>query len=91
MATRAVTIRLDDVDYERLEAEASRVGMQVATLARIYVRAALPGSAPSEVERRSALEALLHLARITEKLPSIDAVELARGSREDLERRSPGP
>jgi predicted DNA-binding protein len=86
---RAVTLRLDPEDYERLETEAKRLGLAPATLVRIYVRARLNGG-EAELERRSriGLEALDRLARLTADLPAVDAMEIARESRGDLESRS---
>jgi hypothetical protein len=36
--TKAITLRLDPSDYERLETEAERLGVAPATLAQVYVR-----------------------------------------------------
>lgn len=92
--TKAITLRLDPGDYQRLEAEARRLGMQPGTLARVYVRAALAGITEDEAERRrrTGLEALERLAALREELrragyPSVDAVKLVREGREELERR----
>lgn len=88
-ATKGVTLRLDSADYERLAAEAKRLGMSPGTLARVYVRAGLARNAESEAEwrRRIGLEALERLAQITADLPPTDAVQVARESREELEQR----
>jgi hypothetical protein len=89
---RAVTLRLDPTDHERLEAEAARLGMAPGTLARVYVRAGLSGSTTeAERRRRGALVALERLAELTADLPSVDAVEVARGGRDELGRRSTVP
>jgi hypothetical protein len=88
--TKAITLRLEPVDYDRLEAEAKRLGMPPATLARVYVRAALDGTrreTTTERNRCIGLEALDRLAELTADLPPVDAVQIARESREELERR----
>ena len=86
---RAVTLRLDPADYDRLEAEAERLGMSPGTLARVYVRAGLSGSATeAERRRRAGLVALDRLAELAADLPPVDAVRVARESREELELRS---
>lgn len=88
-ATKALTVRLDPEDHQRLEAEAERLGLQPGTLARVYVRAGLAGTGETEAERkrRTALEALARLVQITADLPPVDAVQIARASREQLEKR----
>lgn len=94
-ATRAITLRLDPTDYERLEAEAERLGIAPATLARVYVRAGLNTDGESETDRRRrvGLDALRRLDMFRRELrdagyPSVDAVKLVREGREELERRS---
>jgi hypothetical protein len=89
-ARKAITLRLELEDYKRLEVEAKRLGVQLGTLARMYVRAGLTGNIETEMERkrRIGLEAVDHLTELTADLPTIDAVQVTRESREDLERRS---
>ena len=87
--SKVVTLRLDPEDYERLEAEARRLGLLPGTLARVYVRAGLQGQHDEEERRRrSGLAALDRLAELTSDLPPVDAVQTARESRDELERRS---
>jgi hypothetical protein len=88
---KAVTLRLHPADYERLEAEAERLGMLPGTLARVYVRAGLSGGAIEAKRRRAGLAALDRLAELTADLPPIDAIDVARASRDELERRSALP
>lgn len=85
---RAITVRLDPVDYARLEAEAERLGVPPATLVRMYVRGRLSGD-DTEVEsrRRIGLQALDRLAELTADLPAVDAVQIAHESREALDTR----
>ncbi len=87
--TKAITLRLDEADYERLAAEAERLGMRPGTLARAYLRADL-GSVPeteAERRRRVGLAALKRLRELTADLPPVDALAILRESREELERR----
>lgn len=46
------------------------------------------GHEDEELRREKALEALARLREITRDLPPVDAVQIARESREELERRS---
>ncbi len=86
---KAITLRLDPEDHERLEREAKRLGMQPGTLARVYVHAGLVGKIGREAERkrRLGLDALHRLMQLTADLPPVDAVSVARESREELDRR----
>jgi hypothetical protein len=85
---RAITVRLEAGDYTRLAAEARRLGMSTGTLARVYVRAGLGGGETEEERRRrTGLAALDRLAELTADLPPVDAVRIARESRQELDRR----
>jgi hypothetical protein len=90
--TRAITVRLDPTDYDRLAAEAQRLGMRPGTLVRAYLRAGLARHDETEAERRRriGLEALDRLAALTADLPPIDAVRIAEESRLELEGRPSG-
>src|SRR5438270_11102290 len=85
--TRAITVRLDPTDYDRLSAEAERLGMRPGTLVRAYLRAGLARNDETEAERRRriGLEALDRLAALTADLPPIDAVRITEESRHELE------
>lgn len=86
---KAVTIHLDDDDYKRLEAEARRKGLEPGVLVESYVHGALGRDQDQVAQRKQrALDALERLARLRDGLPEIDAVQVARESREELERRS---
>ena len=87
---KAITLRLGAEDYERLGAEAKRLGMRSGTFAQAYSRAGLAGHAETGAakKRRLGLEALDRLAKLTADLLPIDAVKVARESREELEQRS---
>jgi hypothetical protein len=86
--TRAITLRLEPQDYARREAEDRRLGFLPGNLTRVYVRSGLEGER-AEVERRRmiGLPASDRLAELTIDLPPLDAVRIARESRDDLERR----
>jgi hypothetical protein len=91
--TKAITLRLDPADYDRLEAEAERLGVAPATLARVYVRAGLNGESESVAarNRRTGLATLRGLAALRERLPDhgppVDVVEIMAESREERDRR----
>jgi hypothetical protein len=86
---RAFSVRLEAADYDRLEAEAKRLGLPPATLVRLYVRAGLSSNTETEAagRRRAGLAALSRLAALTADLPPVNAVQLARESRRELEQR----
>lgn len=93
--TRALTLRLDDDDHDRLEREAARLGLRAGTLARVYVRAGLgeDQAAVEAAQRRGAgMEALTRLAKLREELRSgghvgVDAVAAVKAARRDLDER----
>ena len=89
---KAITVRLEAADYDRLEAEARRLGLSPSTLARVYVRAGLAGNGDRAAERRRAgLAALDALAAFRKGLPAaepIEVVQLIREGRAPLARRT---
>lgn len=76
---RAVTLRLPVEDFARLEAEAERAGVRPGTLARLLIRRCLeaPGYRPQA--------ALDRLGALRVDLPRVDAVEVVRAVRTELE------
>lgn len=91
--TKAITLRLDPTDYDRLETEALRLGVAPATLARVYVRAGLNGESESVAarKRRTGLAALHSLAEFRERLSDadspVDVVGIMAEVREERDRR----
>ena len=89
---KTITIRLEPGDYERLTSEARRLQMSSASLARLYLRAALDGlEGPAQARCRSGIAALSALARLRERLADgepEDAVALVRRGRDDLDQRT---
>jgi hypothetical protein len=86
---KAITLWVGPEDYERLEAEAVRLGVTPSKLATMYVESALDGSSTvGEKRHQAGLDALDRLAELTWDLPVVDAVQLARDSRADLEERA---
>lgn len=93
-ANRALTLRLEPADYDRLEAEADRMGVSPATLARVYVRSALSGeqASPARKRRERGIAALNALAELRDDLrrrglPEVDSLQVLREARDELERR----
>ncbi len=88
--TKAITLRLDPTDHDRLTAEAERLGVAPATLARVYVRAGLSGESESARDR-AGFSALRGLAELRLRLPDdgspVDVVEIIAGGREERDRR----
>ena len=80
---QAVTVQLTTEERDRLEAEANRLRLTPDGLATKLLREQL-AQVPVPLE---ALEALAQLRKIAQQMPPIDAVQLARESRADLEDR----
>jgi len=87
----AITVELDPADDERLKALAKQQELAPEALAQLYVRAGLAGNGETDAERRrrQGLAALQRLRELTADLPPVDAVQLVRDGREELERRTP--
>jgi hypothetical protein len=84
----ALTVRLDAQDYERLEREATRLGMRPGTLARVLLRASLGApERPSEHPSVSLEQLFDRLAGLRVGLPPVNAADITTTSREMLERR----
>jgi hypothetical protein len=86
--SRALTVRLDAQDYERLEREAVRLGMRPGTLARVLLRASLgdPGEQPAspQISMQRLLDRLTALRE--GQLPA-DAAAIVAAGRAELDRR----
>ena len=88
-----ITIQLDDREYKHLEAAARSKGMAPDVLVRSLVDDALREDIFNDPEQYKqamydALEALDRLAEMRQGLPEVDAVQIVRKGREELERRS---
>jgi hypothetical protein len=88
-------MHLDPEAYQRLQAEAERLGLQPSALAASYVTEALPVNPEADAteRRRRGLAALKALDALVDEMraagrPEVDAVRVARASREELEKRS---
>jgi predicted DNA-binding protein len=80
---QTITVRLSAEERDRLESEASRLRLTpdvLATKLLVERLAEVPDSL-------AALDALSQLRNLARQMPVIDAVKLARESREDLEHR----
>jgi hypothetical protein len=85
---RALTVRLETQDYERLEREATRLGMRPGTLARVLLRASLGAPERQPEDPSVSLEQLFdRLARLREGLPPVDAGAITAAGRAMLETR----
>jgi hypothetical protein len=86
--THALTVRLEAEDYQRLEREATRLGMRPGTLARVLLRASLGAPERRPEHPPVSLEQLLErVARLRAGLPAVDAAAVVAASRADLEQR----
>jgi hypothetical protein len=93
-ATRALTIYLDVEDYERLLAEADRLGVGPSAVAEDYVANGLTNNDETEEERRRriGLRALGRLATLRTDLRQasyapVDPAEVVEQGRTELEAR----
>ncbi|HMM43070.1 MAG TPA: hypothetical protein PKA95_14325 [Thermomicrobiales bacterium] len=92
--THTITISLDDEEYDRLTSEARRRSIQPEALAREYIHQNLPEESEEagDVLQRT-MAALEELRSIREDArrrgyPALDAVEVVREGRRELEERS---
>jgi hypothetical protein len=86
--TRALTVRLEPDDYERLEQEATRLGMRPGTLARVLLRASLGQPEPRPENPQVSFRHLLdRLAAVRQGLPPADAAAVVAAGRAELDRR----
>lgn len=89
-STRTIAIQLDEKSYERLRDEARRTGVSADDLAGAYIRARLESAAPmtDEEYRWTGRKALKQLAAFRRTLPDadpVDAVQLIRDARDELD------
>jgi hypothetical protein len=86
---KSLTIYLDEAAYEQLEAEARRLSTTASAVAQDYTYLGLANNDEPDTDRkrRIGLRALDDLAEITADLPPVDAVQVARESREELDER----
>jgi hypothetical protein len=80
---QTITVRLSAEECDRLESEASRLRLTPDVLATKLLGERL-AQVPNSL---AALDALSQLRNIARQMPMIDAVKLARESRENLEPR----
>ncbi len=94
--TKVITLQMNAADYERLEAEAERLGVAPTTLAQRYVRAGLSGKAQfrSAKSRQTGLAALRGLAELRQRLSDdgsrVDVVEIIAEGREERDQAQGG-
>ncbi|MGI2904216.1 hypothetical protein [Tolypothrix sp. VBCCA 56010] len=81
--SKFLTIQLSPEDRDRLQTEAIRLNVPPETLAQTLLHNSLAQVNPFIHPR----EALLRLREIARKMPPVDAVKLARESRQELEQR----
>ena len=79
--TKAITLRLDDADYEALARQAELLRISPGTLARMLVHAGLDQGVPSQREARAAIARLVQRSG---RRPPADAVALVRDARAAL-------
>ena len=88
-------LRFEPNEYARLAERAKPLGVPMSALVRTYVHAGLErdSNGTSREQHRNAIEAIESLTALCEErrragYPSVDAQELVRFSREELERRA---
>lgn len=84
--SKTITIQLSAEDSHLLEGEAKRLNLSPEALASVMLHQRL-AQAKSQIKQQYALEALKRLREIGRKQIPIDAVQLARESRQELEQR----
>jgi hypothetical protein len=89
MAAKPLTVRLDSVDYKRLEETADQLGMRPGTLAKVLLHASLTVVRTASFgDRARALAALARLREMAVGLPPVDAVAIAAEARRELDTRT---
>lgn len=92
-ASTTILVHLDSQEYDRLTAEARRRGVPPDALAHDLLHAALPDEeTDAEQTRRRGLVALQQFAQLRADLrrdgyPTVDAEQLVRDGRDELEAR----
>lgn len=81
---RAVTLRLPNEDFQRLEHEAERAGVRPGTFARMVLHGYLQERAP---DPRPALKRLRKVRQQIRGDEPMDAVAIVREGRDELEGR----
>ena len=84
--SHVLTVRVNAQDYDRLTTEAQRMNLPLDTLAEKLLKSSIDRIPPT-FDKQKAIEALAGLREIARNLPTVDAVAIARQSREDLEKR----
>lgn len=79
--TKAITVRLDETDYEALARQAEQLRVSPGTLARMLVHV---GLSEDEPVRRDARAAIARLVRRSQQRPAADAVMLVNDARAAL-------
>jgi hypothetical protein len=79
--TKAITVRLDETDYEGLARQASELRVSPGTLARMLVHAGLSQDEPTRHGARSAID---RLVQRSQQRPPGNAVSLVEDARTDL-------
>lgn len=79
--TKAITVRLDEVDHEALARQAEQLRVSPGTLARMLVHAGLNEDAGAHRDARAAIARLVQRSR---KRPGGDAVVLVGQARAAL-------
>ena len=82
--TKAITVRLDEVDHAALQRQADQLRLRPGTLARILVHAGLSGDAPA-LRSEAGRAALDRLVRRSQERASADAVALVAEARISLD------
>lgn len=84
--SKLLTVQLSSKDYDRLENEAKRLNLPIDILVQRLVQFGLE-EIPAQLNKQKAREAIAGLREIAKNLSQVDAVAIARQSREDLEQR----
>ncbi|MGI8523157.1 MAG: hypothetical protein ACR2K3_07580 [Nocardioides sp.] len=79
--TKAITLRLDEADYEALARQADQLRVSPGTLARMLVHAGLSEDVPVGQDARAAIA---RLVRRSQQRPAADAVTLVNDARAAL-------
>lgn len=86
--SKCLTIQLSNQDYTRLASQAEKLSLPLDVLVQRLLHVSLDNMTEPALDKQKAKAALVGLREISNNLSPVDAVAIARQSREDLEQRS---
>lgn len=86
--SKCLTVQLSNQDYTRLASQAQKLSLPLDVLVQKLLHVSLENMTEPTLDKQRAKAALVGLRDMTQNLSSVDAVAIARQSRDDLEQRA---